>query len=215
MGMAPCAPVLEAKRIFAPSPRSASVTGVSKVSPCGPIHWLTLRSGACGSVVVIPRSFHECVPCIVGNVLSMPGRRLALPSVRRERRPYGRPLCDLVRTDAAGVRSAFPPDLEQEPGPTFGFVGPCIDQSRRGVVARVVSRLLRAPQGFNQAEIVRPELREHVAGLHEGFVIVLNRLPASDVADRSKGCVAGLARSLRDGVRRSQNLAACSSRSRW
>lgn len=87
-----------------------------------------------------------------------------------------------------------------KPGPPFRLIGPTVEQARGAVALGFINEHFRLPERTNQREIVFAELGEHVGGRYEFGIIILDRLPASDVSDRPQGGVARLAKPLDDVV---------------
>ena len=97
-------------------------------------------------------------------------------------------------------------DLEEEPRAAFRFVRPGIDQARRRIILRRVRNFLCAAKQLNHMEIVGAQLAQHILRRHELSIIILDRLVASDIPDRSNGCVARLPGALGDRISGGKDL---------
>src|SRR5206468_11491441 len=76
--------------------------------------------------------------------------------------------------------------LEQEPGPTFGFIDPDLDQTCRGHVTILIAHVVRLAKSRDQSFVVIDQLREHVQRFDVLSIIIEHALSARDVTDRSQ-----------------------------
>src|SRR5215472_17400258 len=103
-------------------------------------------------------------------------------------------------------RLAFSACLEQEPDALLGFVDPVLEEARRCHVAVLLAKRMGLSHCCSQSLIVVAKLREHVLRGYELRVVVGKTLHPADLADRTDRRAADLARSLGDGIGRSEDL---------
>jgi len=93
-----------------------------------------------------------------------------------------------------------PARLEQEPAAFLGFVDEHFQEARSRHVVVVVGKLMGFAHVRDVGLVVGHQFYQHVAGLDEILIVVLDTLKLADMPDRADRCPADLTRTLRQNI---------------